>query len=338
MKNTKESRFVTWQGIPLVILTLALCLAAGCAADESKPVVTSDDLTPFSATVSDTREGEAEGGNVTGEKVEKTYSYYWAAENIDEAAENIRKQDAFSDIQLAPGVSAEEQMNDMLNLYRSIWEEELALDPAVPPQEAANRAGQAFEALYGVDLSQEMLELHCWESDGNWLYHIGGGGTMRKMWSIRLTGDRTNWPPQMECLIDATTGEIVYMNYSLPPAELEAMIQTPVDGCYSLDDNRWNEDDPSCAQTLKVMSDAAQELLSGSMLTEGATVTDARTELAKLTEDESDFRELRFFFTCENGKTYLLARNPLANPFSLYDFDGFPLRGYVFYNDTYMQG
>ena len=154
---------------------------------------------------------------------------------------------------------------------------------------------------------------------------------MRKMWSIVL-------PDKMQCLIDATTGEIVYVNYSLSHTELDAMIQTPADGCYSLDTNRWNEADPSYAQTLKAMSDAAQELLSGSMLTEGAAVTDARTELAKLAEDESDFRELRFFFTCENGKTYLLARNPLANPFSQYDFDGFPLRGYVFYNDTYMQG
>lgn len=334
MKNKKGKGFFTWQGVSLVMLILALCFAIGCAANESQPVVTDDDLTPFSVSSVPSEEG---GGEVTGESASKNYAYDWPPAYMDEWEKDVRESGAYSDVLQDPDATPADQMDAMIDLYRSEWEEELALDPAVPPQEAANRAGRVFEELYGVDLSQEMLQLSCYESDSDMLYHIGGGGTLRKIWLIELRQKENNMP-SMKCTIDATTGEMVYMNYVLPDTEMDAMMQTPADSCYSMNTNRWDEADPACAQTLKAMAETARQLLSGSMLTDGAAITDVQTELAERASGDSGIHELRFYFVCENGRTYRLTRKPPANPFSRYDFSGFPLRGYTFCNDTYMQG
>lgn len=318
----------------LLALTLALCAAAGCAASESQPVVTEDDLAPFSI-VTEPAEG---AGETTGGGTEKSYAYDWPPEHIGEALEQMRREGAVSAVLQEPDATTEEQLNATMKLYRSGWEEELALNPAVPPQEAADLAGRVFEELYGVDLTGKTLCLTCFESDGNMLYPAVGGGVMRKVWAVRVSEEDADTDrPGLECTMDATTGEIFCLRYMPSHAEFDAMMQTPPTACYSVDTRRWNEADPALAPVLAAMREAVQEILSGSVLTGGAAVTEAKTELAERETDLGAFHETHLLFTCENGSTYLFVRLPPAEPYPQYDFDGYPLRGYAFFNDTYLQ-
>ena len=73
-----------WTGFTTACLAAALTMSAlvSCAPQESRPVVTSDDLTPPSA-AQEVIAQEAGGG--------KNYAYYWQAENAEETLQMLRE-------------------------------------------------------------------------------------------------------------------------------------------------------------------------------------------------------------------------------------------------------
>lgn len=73
-----------WTGFAAACLAAALTMSAlvSCAPQESRPVVTSDDLTPPSA-AQEAIAQEAGGG--------KNYAYYWQAENAEETLQMLRE-------------------------------------------------------------------------------------------------------------------------------------------------------------------------------------------------------------------------------------------------------
>ena len=73
-----------WTGFAAACLAAALTMSAlvSCAPQESRPVVTSDDLTPPSA-AQEAIAQEAGGG--------KNYAYYWQAENAEETLQMLRR-------------------------------------------------------------------------------------------------------------------------------------------------------------------------------------------------------------------------------------------------------
>ena len=73
-----------WTGFTTACLAAALTMSAlaSCAPQESRPVVTSDDLTPPSA-AQEAIAQEAGGG--------KNYAYYWQAENAEETLQMLRE-------------------------------------------------------------------------------------------------------------------------------------------------------------------------------------------------------------------------------------------------------
>lgn len=145
-----------WTGFAAACLAAALTMSAlvSCAPQESRPVVTSDDLTPPSAAQ------EAIAQDIGGGK---NYEYYWAAEHIEEELEAVResteqsvkhwKEIADTGNYYGREVSGDEKeelknsFDEMLNEIpllqeekRKMLESELALDPVVSAQEAANAA------------------------------------------------------------------------------------------------------------------------------------------------------------------------------------------------------
>lgn len=186
-----------WTGFTTACLAAALTMSAlvSCAPQESRPVVTSDDLTPPSA-AQEAIAQEAGGG--------KNYAYYWQAENAEETLQMLREayEQEVNDAKelIAKGEEAvkaagypslaeaqqavearQARIEQDLADNQKRLEAELALDPVVSAQEAANLAGSLFEKLYGFDLSQDTLLLQCFESDSDMSYHPAGGGVMREI-------------------------------------------------------------------------------------------------------------------------------------------------------------
>ena len=191
-----------WTGFTTACLAAALTMSAlvSCAPQESRPVVTSDDLTPPSAAQ------EAIAQDIGGGK---NYAYLWEAEQTETVVEEwIKTHEQIVDtlrgliaqgedtVKEAGFVSVEAAQTE-LEYWQAVLErepeqlrqslrEEAALAPVVSAQEAANIAGVAFETMYGLDLSQKTLRLNCYQSDSNMEYHIAGGGVMRTVWGVEL--------------------------------------------------------------------------------------------------------------------------------------------------------
>ena len=158
-----------WTGFAAACLAAALTMSAlvSCAPQESRPVVTSDDLTPPSA-AQEAIAQEAGGG--------KNYAYYWQEETlqmlreadeqeVNDAKELIAKGEEAVKAAGYPSLAEAQQAvearqarieQDLADNQKRL-EAELALDPVVSAQEAANLAGSLFEKLYGFDLSQDTL-------------------------------------------------------------------------------------------------------------------------------------------------------------------------------------
>ena len=151
---------------------LLACLAAAqlcaCAADPAQPVVTSDVLASQDSAVQTALEQSAG----------QDYAYYWEGEHIDEEIEYYAElyrqelealrggEDSLNNRQLTAYYESELE-NDCPS-QREYLEEIAALDPPVSAQEAANIAGEYFEVLYGIDLSQQPIILRYIQGNDQW--------------------------------------------------------------------------------------------------------------------------------------------------------------------------
>lgn len=349
----------------LAVMGITAMLTVGvltsCAPQESQPVVTSDDLTPPSA-AQDAIAQEAGGG--------KTYAYSWQAENVEKtlqawresyeqevnyAKELIAKGEEAVKAAGYPSLKEAQQAVDAqqagieqdLAENKKRLEAELALDPVVSAQEAANLAGAIFEKLYGFDLSQETLVVWCFESDSDMSYHPAGGGAMRTVWNVsreEAADGALLSTNSISCTLDATTGELIGVDYTLSNDEIAAMRATAVPACFiaKADPDAagsygyWDETEASYAGTVEKLKQQAKEQLSGSALVGGAAVTEVRAELEGNIE-ESGENHLSLWADCDNGKTYQLYRIYYLQPYVDYDFGGYPLRAYQITNDTYLK-
>lgn len=353
-----------WTGFTTACLAAALTMSAlvSCAPQESRPVVTSDDLTPPSAAQ------EAIAQDIGGGK---NYAYLWEAEQTETVVEEwIKTHEQIvdtlrgliaqgEDTVKEAGFDSVEAAQTELEYWQAVLErepeqlrqslrEEAALAPVVSAQEAANIAGVAFETMYGLDLSQKTLRLNCYQSDSNMEYHIAGGGVMRTVWGVELPEEpdgvlfSTN---AISCTLDATTGEFIAVDYTLGSEEIAAMQATAVPACFiqRADPDAagsygyWDETEASYAGTVEKLKQQAKEQLSGSALVGGAAVTEVRAELEGKIE-ESGENLISLWVDCDSGKTYQLYRGYYLQPYVNYDFGGYPLRAYRITNDTYLKG
>lgn len=341
---------------------LTMSALASCAPQESRPVVTSDDLTPPSA-AQEAIAQEAGGG--------KNYAYCWQAENAEETLQMLREayEQEVNDAKelIAKGEEAvkaagypslaeaqqavearQARIEQDLADNQKRLEAELALDPVVSAQEAANLAGSLFEKLYGFDLSQDTLLLQCFESDSDMSYHPAGGGVMRAIWHVSReeAADGVLFSTNaISCTLDATTGEFIAVDYTLGSEEIAAMQATAVPACFiqRADPDAagsygyWDETEASYAGTVEKLKQQAKEQLSGSALVGSAAVTEVRAELEGKIE-ESGENLISLWVDCDSGKTYQLYRGYYLQPYVNYDFGGYPLRAYRITNDTYLKG
>lgn len=237
-----------WTGFAAACLAAALTMSAlvSCAPQESRPVVTSDDLTPPSAAQ------EAIAQDIGGGK---NYEYYWAAEHIEEELEAVResteqsvkhwKEIADTGNYYGREVSGDEKeelknsFDEMLNEIpllqeekRKMLESELALDPVVSAQEAANAAGAVFEKIYGIELSQDILTLSCVEINTN---INPGEEVIRSVWNVSReeAADGVLFSTNaVGCTLDATTGEFISVDYTPSNDELTEMWATELPSCF----------------------------------------------------------------------------------------------------------
>lgn len=340
---------------------LALGLLAACAQQPgARPTVTQDDLTQSSA-VQDVLEQDAGNG--------KSYAYRWEAGDIEAAmaqrnehvqaylaqlGEQMEKIENMTPEELAEaGFGSVEQAREQheqareyelegLEAYREYLEEQAALDPAVSPQEAANRAGVILEELYGVDLSQKVLELECRETSGDDMPHPNRVGALRPIWSVFLeeAADGVLFSTSsVSCTMDATTGEIVFIDYTPSAQEFEERRALPYPACFvgAGDDEsgfgRWDETEASFAPMLETAAQSLRQLLSGSPLVGGAQVTEVRGEI---TEYEEGANALWLYLSCDDGKSYRLQAKMPYDPFCTEGAGTpYPMRGFRMWNDTY---
>lgn len=342
---------------------LAMCVLAACAGRPGgQPTVTRDDLTQLFI-VQDVLEQDAGNG--------KNYAYNWDAEDIDatmarlyeseqayfaemdewlENAENMTPEEL-----AAAGVSSIEQArerNEMikahqlekLESWREYLEKQAALDPVISPQEAANRVGVIFEELYGVDLSQEVLELGCFALSADTAAPADRVGAMRSVWSVSLeeAADGVVFStPGIDCTMDTTTGEIVSLTYMPAAQELEARKELSKPACYTAvsEDGGgigiWNADDPSFTPMIEEIVPRVKHLLSGSPLTGGAQVTQIRAEVQK-EYDDLDWNVLVLYVECDSGSVYRLTARMWYDPFNGEETDtNVLMHGFSVQNDAY---
>ena len=351
-----------WTGFTTACLAAALTMSAlvSCAPQESRPVVTSDDLTPPSAAQEPLRRKRAAaklcvllaGGNAeeTLQMLREAYE-----QEVNDAKELIAKGEEAVKAAGYPSLAEAQQAvearqarieQDLADNQKRL-EAELALDPVVSAQEAANLAGSLFEKLYGFDLSQDTLLLQCFESDSDMSYHPAGGGVMRAIWHVSReeAADGVLFSTNaISCTLDATTGEFIAVDYTLGSEEIAAMQATAVPACFiqRADPDAagsygyWDETEASYAGTVEKLKQQAKEQLSGSALVGGAAVTEVRAELeGKIEESGENLISCGSIATAEN---YQLYRGYYLQPYVNYDFGGYPLRAYRITNDTYLKG
>lgn len=336
----------------------ALCASlSACAPWQSQPVVTEDDLTPPSA-AQDAIELDAGNG--------RNYAYDWPAEDVDATMARLEEKERgyFKEMdewlkraeQMTPaelneaGFSSVEQAREQHKMIqehqrenlvsqREYLEKQAALDPVVSPQEAANRAGAMFEQLYGVELLQEVLQLECRETQGDAVLDPERDGPLRPIWAVTL---RKRKDPDTEnnlfCTMDATTGEILFTDYTASEQEIHARRALPHPESfgqfedYAAGTGRWNADDPAFSPLAEEAERSLERLLSGSVLTAGARVTEVRWELE---EQDGGGNTLWFSIRCESGKRYRAAADMQYDPLGPGGAQTpFPMRGFRVWSDT----
>lgn len=354
-----------WTGFAAACLAAALTMSAlvSCAPQESRPVVTSDDLTPPSA-AQEAIAQEAGGG--------KNYAYYWQAEDIEKTLQEYRAaceeeldylkdlieqgEDAVKEVGYLSLADAQKAVSDReamigaeLENERKRLEEEKNIGPILGPQEAANIAGVIFEKCYGIDLSGQTLALNCY-GDTAILVAAENSGMARSLWSVRLdeAADGVLFSTcAADCQVDATTGEVIGASYSFSSNEAAAMRETPVPACFVQEKapdaiesfGYWDETEASYDETAEALKAQISEALSGSALVGGAVMTDIQIELHDVqTYGNYKANSIYFRLSCDNGKEYHVSRTFFDAPYVNYDCGGYPLRAYQFTNDTYLSG
>lgn len=306
---------------------LLLTLLPGCAADTSAPVVTEDDLTP-SSTVQDVIAGMADNG--------KTYPYVWYAEDPDLAVSAYLAE--------AVEAAADEQEQEVAEKAAEQLREELAkelqLDPVVTAQEAANRAGQTFEELYGLDLTGGTIYLRCRvRSSEEESRQAMGPEPERMLWEVRFgaEGDASHSADVSHTVgrLDATTGEWISLHYTASTEERQAWEATPQSVCFrpspkypeSPGAGSWDTGRAEFAALSGAIERRAAEAISGSILIGGAQVAEVRQEII---EQPGGQRMISLALQCDNGKSYTLYQYDSSLYYPEYD-SGYPLRSYQFY-------
>lgn len=320
---------------------LLACLAAAqlcaCAADPAQPVVTSDVLVSQDSAVQTALEQSAG----------QDYAYYWEGEHIDEEIEYYAElyrqelealrggEDSLNNRQLTAYYESELE-NDCPS-QREYLEEIAALDPPVSAQEAANIAGEYFEVLYGIDLSQQPIILRYTPDGDQW----------DAMFSPLLdeqgrvpTGVQSNAAFTALCFIRSDTGEIISATYCTSQEENQAMTATELPAYIQRDTeyfaathvaNYFDTEAPGAQEALETMKEQLTTLLSGTVAVGGAQITSVTVEDVVYSDQPPRINDLYFHLTASNGRTYTLFWD-LKYP--NYDFGGFPLRAFSLSTDS----
>lgn len=328
-------------GSALLMSAMLLALLPGCAADTSEPVFTEDDLTP-SSTVQ--------------EVLEQDFTYFWIGDAQDkdperfaqiarntlqyqnakvQAVHETLQQTSLTDEQRE---SAEAQLKEYeteaIGELQEMARAQLAFDPVLSPQEAANRAGQLMEECYGLDLTDTEFFIQCYQPSPGSSYYNG-----RLVWEISALHEPlvildpyggNQEQTRAYCTLDATTGELVSAIYCFTEQEYAAMESLPASEAFLPQDLKWDTQNPAYAEA----SDTVQQQLilafSGSMMADGARVTDAEPI-------EGTYTPLAYRLRCDNGRTYDLMRDLTIDRYTACDFDGYPLRSCLIRNEAYWQ-
>lgn len=333
--------FITIQrGSALLAGALTLSLLPGCAASTSAPVVTEDDLTPSSAAQ---------------EILEQDYAYFWFGEALDKDPERVEQlvlnylqhgaqtlrellqTDQFSD-EDKEAIKAElentesEQMQSQQMEQVQKWaQEQQEYDPVISPQEAANRAGLLFEQAYGLDLTDTEIYVNCYQYTASGGYTPYGG---RMIWeAVALDGPLASIDTAEQarafCKFDSTTGEFIEAAYYFGEEEMAAMQNTPIHEAYLPGTYQWDTQHPKYTEIAETMRQQLTEAFSGCMFADGAAVTDAE-------QIQDKYTCLTYRLCCDNGRNYELSRHTEVDPYTQYDFGGYPLRACFILNEAYL--
>lgn len=334
-----------------------LGLLTACARQPGRqPTVTEDDLKTFSAAQAAIALDAGNGTN---------YPYFWEAEDIDASVEQW-KQRGEQQIRLLLDICAgseealqeagfqtleeaesfyRDSLEESAQIYREGLVESAALDPVISAQEAANLAGIMFKQVYGVDLTRKTLNLTCYEaSAADMLYGVQSGQTRTiwiGFWTDPDDGARVD-SYQVNCALDATTGEWIDTGYRFGAKEWEQQKASVLPACFVENRNAvngisgyWDAESPAFRPLMEQVEARVGRALSGSVLVGGAEVTEIRAEVS---EPQNGLNDLKLWVNCSNGKTY---RMTWEYPFDPYDpvfaddEPEFPLRSFSFWNQTY---
>lgn len=325
------------RGSALLMSALAMALLPGCAAEPGAPVVTEDDLTP-SSTVQ--------------EVLKEDFTYFWLGEAMEQDPERLEQlvlhtmqedQQQLRDLIQSEETSEEDKailmealdgtdQDAVLQDYQKWAQEQLEYDPVVSPQEAANRAGLLFEQIYGIDLTGTEIYIDCIQHEANGDDITFGG---RMVWEATaldgpLASVRVSDQARACCTLDATTGEFITAYYVFSDEELTAMQNTPVHEAYLPGTYQWDTQHPGYPEAVNAVQQQLTQAFSGCMLADGAAVTDAKPV-------QSQDTALAYQLCCDNGKSYKFVRRANVDPYTQYDFGGYPLRACYIYNEAYYQ-
>ena len=207
-------------------------------------------------------------------------------------------------------------------------------------QEAANIAGEYFEVLCGIDLSQQPIILR----------HTQGGDQWDAMFSPLLdkqgrvpAGVQSNAAFTALCYIRSDTGEIISATYctsqeenqAITATELPAYIQRDAEYCDAtctsqIVTNYFDTEAPGAQEALEAMKEQLTTLLSGTVAVGGAQITSVTEENVVYYPQLPRESSLYFHLTASNGRTYTLF---WGYKYPNYDFGGFPLRAFSLSTD-----
>lgn len=306
-----------------------LCLQAGCAEGGTEPIVREDDLSPQP----DAQERlELAAGNG------KNYAYQWSAEDMEAALAQMQAQEeqriltrlaelermtpaelagtGWNSVEQARKFLQEDAAQTLDAAYGSL-RAEAALEPVFTAQEAANRAGAIFEALYGADLSQDILNLHCAERTDAGFAQPEALRMQYLVWEVIVpadpfgqSADRSS-AGEFSCELDAATGEIIYINHHRSEREYEEWMRGPLPECCREDPEagtcRWETDDPGFKTLMERVSARLADALSGSFALDGAQVTQISWSCADVHSEyvwNTDSQRITFCVKTDDGRTY----------------------------------
>lgn len=334
---------------------LVLGLLTACTGRSGEqPTVTDDDLKTFSAAQAAIALDVGNGTN---------YPYFWEAEDIDAAVEEWKQSEEqrirpLLDLYASSGEALQEagfqtleqaeyfyqnSLEESARSYRENLLRAAALDPVVSAQEAANLAGIMFKQLYGVDLSQKTLNLTCYEASGKDMLYGSSSGRIRTIWMVSWWDEASQTDSyQVNCALDATTGEWIDVWYCPSAQEREQHKANALPACFVENKNvsigisgYWDAESPAFRPLMEQVEARVGKALSGSVLVGGAEVTEIRAEVS---EPQNGFNELALWVNCSNGKTYRMTWEYPYDPYDPIFADEepeFPLRSFSFLNKTY---